>query len=673
MQSTSKTISRVLSAGLGLALLSSTSRADVFSVTTPGDDGSGTLRQAILDANANPGPDKIVVSFAGEFAGETTVYPLSELPPVSGPVELDGSLPGGVKAELSGAFLGGWSPSGFTLIAQGCTIQSWVIRDFPRHGVEMLSGYCVVRDCLIGTDATGTLSSPNGASGICIVSPGNLVGGPNPGDRNLLSGNAENGVLISDFNGSSDNGQDNHIEGNYIGTDITGMAALPNLMNGVHISEGEMNVVGGPAQAQGNLISGNAQHGVLITGYLYYSIDEQDAEAGGFEYKIVVVDGSWGGQGGFNEVLSNFVGTDKTGLGALGNGLSGVGIQGGVGNLVGMSAAKAGAAPGNLISGNGSYGVEITGEGEPGYGHSVQGNLIGTDASGVAALANVSGGVAVIESPENLIGGVLPTEGNVISGNGGCGVLLGESSSPWQGNLSTRLNRVCGNMIGTQADGQSPLGNAEDGVRLESLACDNLVGEALFADLLLSTPTSGAGNLIAFNLDDGVEVTHGERNAITFNLLRSNGQAGIRVVDGYSNCLLSNLMRGNGTQAIDLEPASGPTPNDEGDTDTGANNLQNYPDLYASTGGGVMGSMDTLYGGPCLLEFFSSVGPGGQGEKSLGMLIVYPKPNDKPFRFRFPVPPGDHHTELRATATWTDGSTSELSTALHIQKATGPR
>src|SRR5262249_41237840 len=139
-------------------------------------------------------------------------------------------------------------------------------------------------------------------------------------------------------------------------------------------------------------------------------------------------------------VQGNRVGTDVTGRRALGNGSSGVFIAGGGGNnTIGGTAPGAG----NLLSGNGGDGGGFSGINAG--ANRVQGNLIGTDATGTAALGNGGYGVGLFDSRANTIGGTVPRAGNVISGNALTGVLI-----------SNRLavsNVVQGNYIGTDATG----------------------------------------------------------------------------------------------------------------------------------------------------------------------------------------------------------------------------
>ncbi|MDA2936762.1 right-handed parallel beta-helix repeat-containing protein [Acidobacteria bacterium AH-259-A15] len=120
-----------------------------------------------------------------------------------------------------------------------------------------------VQGNFIGTDATGNLDLGNASSGVAIADASdNLVGGPVPGARNVISGNDGSGVAIF---GSGATG--NQVQGNYIGTDVNGTADLGNVGDGVVISnDASSNTVGGTAPGAGNLIAFNGSTGVIISG-----------------------------------------------------------------------------------------------------------------------------------------------------------------------------------------------------------------------------------------------------------------------------------------------------------------------------------------------------------------------------------------------------------------------
>ncbi len=241
-----------------------------------------------------------------------------------------------------------------------------------------------------------------------------------------------------------------------------------------------------------------------------------------------------------NKVEGNFIGTDAAGSSALGNGDDGVVVSGAPNNTIGGTAA----AVRNIISGNENDGVRISSSGAAGraVGNQVLGNFIGTNAAGSSALGNVNG-VVVSGSNINTIGGTAAGARNVISGNGNDGILIFGSSATG--------NKVEGNFIGTTADGSGDLGNANDGVDIQSGSNNTVGGTA-----------SGAGNRIAFNDSDGVQVLGSSAgNRVLFNSIFSNGGLGIQLNnDGVTN-------------------------NDTDDPDTGPNNLQNFPVISSATRG----------------------------------------------------------------------------------------
>ena len=117
----------------------------------------------------------------------------------------------------------------------------------------------------VGIDATGVLARPNSQEGIDLeLSSSNIIGGPAAGQRNILSGNGSDGIEI-------DGGDNNVVQGNYIGTDVTGTALIPNVRDGIDINENggdgaANNLIGGTGANEGNLIRGNALYGVNIRG-----------------------------------------------------------------------------------------------------------------------------------------------------------------------------------------------------------------------------------------------------------------------------------------------------------------------------------------------------------------------------------------------------------------------
>ena len=216
----------------------------------------------------------------------------------------------------------------------------------------------------------------------------------------------------------------NTISGNFIGADVSGTLAAANHA-GILINNSATNEIGCTTADMRNVISGNTDEGIEIYGM-------------GPNFNATL-----------NFVQGNFIGTDRTGLVALGNGGDGVKIYGGFGNTVGVDSSSMAASGGNVISRNGSHGIEIaTGPGcvmtstQP--GNFVQGNFIGTDLGGTLNLGNTRNGVAIYDAALNVIGGVTSPLGNVIANNGGTGVLVeqvGIGPNPITGN-SIRGNSI---------------------------------------------------------------------------------------------------------------------------------------------------------------------------------------------------------------------------------------
>src|SRR5437660_2467358 len=201
------------------------------------------------------------------------------------------------------------------------------------------------------------------------------------------------------------------------------------------------------------------------------------------------------GHGGPFTVQNNFIGTDRTGTIALGNGV-GIGTDRGSGAIIGGTTAAAR----NLISGNTRYGVALS-MSMP--NNVVAGNYIGTDVTGTKAVGNGSDGVSV-NSTGDVIGGSAPGAGNVVSANRGNGIAI--FGSP-VGNTVVQRNR-----IGTQADGKAPLGNALNGIAVENTGPDTIGGM-----------TKPLGNRIAFNGHDGIVVANGTGHALLANAIFANG------------------------------------------------------------------------------------------------------------------------------------------------------
>jgi hypothetical protein len=483
----------------------------VFTVTNTDDSGPGSLRQAILDANANPGLDTIAFNIGR--GGVQTIAPRSALPSVRDSAVIDGTTQPGyagrplIVLDGSGA---GANVNGLTIAVGGnSTVKGLVINGFSLNGIDLLAGGTVLQGNYLGTDATGTRALGNGFHGVFIDhSPNNTVGGAGAG--NLIAGNHGDGVYIIGTNGTAPG---NVVRGNDIGTDVTGTHALGNTL-GVVLDSTSDSTIGGTAPGAGNLVSGNRGPGVYLFGL-----------------------GS-----ARNVVQGNTIGTDASGTQALGNQTDGVGLDlQANNNLIGGTAAGAG----NVIAGNQNAGVSVSAQ-NGGMGNQVQGNTIGTDVTGTRALGNQTGVLLQQGTIDCTIGGTAGGARNLISGNRGDGVrILGGGSFMTTGHV------VQGNYIGTDVSGTAALGNGA-GITLTGFGVNrNTIGGT----------AAGAGNLISGNAAAGISLSQlAGASTVQGNFIGTdvsgtrvlgNGSVGVDVAGSFTDTIggtlagAGNLISGN--------------------------------------------------------------------------------------------------------------------------------
>jgi CSLREA domain-containing protein len=459
------------------------------------NDGVGncTLRAALQEANSSTGTDTINFAIG---SGVQTITLQSDLPTITDPVVIDGTTQPG----------------------------------FSGRPIIELNG--------------NNLSN--------ALRPGLFIRGGNSVVRGLVLNRFHFEAIFIDTNGG------NRIEGNYIGTDVTGNTALPNA--GGIILNSSNNVIGGLGATKRNLISGNSGYGV--------------------EVQVAGVIG--------NVFQNNYIGVSFDGTSALPNGSDGI-------SLSVRDSTIGGTAPGagNVISGNGRNGMWLSSN------NLVQGNFVGTNAQGTAAIPNRLVGIETSGS-NNMIGGTTPEARNVISGNTEAGVNLDQTSA--SGNV------VQGNYIGVGADGVTPIpnsrmsGNTVGGVSIKS-GKNNVIGGT----------AAGAGNIIAFN---------GEA---------LSGTPGVAILSLDSDSATGNVVRGNSIFANSgVGITIGAPVNDAGDGDTGANNKQNYPVLTSATsaGGGtnVKGLLNSTSNTQFNLDFYANsvcdASGRGEGAKYIGSSTV---------------------------------------------------
>ena len=394
-------------------------------------------------------------------------------------------------------------------------------------GIQILNAGAtgnVIVGNFIGTNSAGTLILSNLGDGIAVVAaPGNTIGSTSVTGRNVISGNSSDGIDISQAAATG-----NIIQGNYIGTDVTGTSPLENGTvfsltsgDGIRLTGIAGTIVGGTAGGAGNLISGNASHGIYISG-----------------------DGGTG-----TTIQGNNIGTNAAGTGAVANS-HGIRIDG-RNTLVGgtLPAAR------NVISGNVADGVLIIEQGGlPSDGNVVQGNYIGLDASGSTDLGNGDHGILIGGAPGNIVGSTSSGGRNVISGNGsgvtgGHGIEITSSGGPG--------NTVLGNYIGTDAAGSGAVGNGGNGLLIS--AANSCIGGSIAS--AVCTSVSGGRNVISGNLSMGVELldTGATANVVVANYIGTNA-AGTADLGNFVHGVFINGAPGNtigGTSVLARNVISG--------------------------------------------------------------------------------------------------------------------
>jgi hypothetical protein len=444
---------------VGALLVSASAAAATFTVTNTNDSGAGSLRQAILDANANAGLDTIAFNVPG--AGVHTITPATNFDHLTDPVVIDGYTQPGSSAntlavgddallliELDGTALG-FSGNGLYISGgSGSTVRGLVLNRWGISAVRVdQSAGNTIEGNFVGTDPTG-MTIPGVSTWLVYVSGGsnNLVGGTTPAARNIITGSeggGGNNLLI-------EVSSDNTVQGNYFGINAAGVAVQPtDTLDDVVISSSSGTTFGGTVPGAANVVYAPR-----------------------------------------------------------------VGIKFGQANAT------------------------------PTTNNVVEGNLIGTDASGTVGQGGLYG-IACYDTGDasiNTIGGAAAGAGNLISGVT-VGIYVARNGN-WI---------IEGNRIGTDVTGLTPVPNSSYGIQIETNVATGQIGGI----------GPGEGNTVAFNRDAGVAVMTGSI--------------------GWP--IRGNSMFSNDTLGIDLQFFPGPNYNDPGDADDGGNHLQNFPILQSVTTG----------------------------------------------------------------------------------------
>lgn len=657
----------------------------------------GSLRAAIVAANSNPGTDTIQFNIPGpgvHTIALTSPLPVISDPVILDGTTQPG-FAGAPTIELDGTNASPAGP-GFQIEAGSTTVRGLVINRFQQDGIVIASkDNTVIEGNFIGTDASGAVALGNRFKGVAIFAASNiLIGGTTASARNIVSSNRTGGMLISgsgatgnqvqgnfigtDINGTAnlgnpfagvrvDNGATNNviggttkrarniisgnsvsagvlladgnntgnlIQGNFIGTDVSGASKMSNPNGVLLLRGGSNNTIGGTVVGARNIISGNSQAGVAI---------------------IPPSSGTPPSTG--NLVQGNFIGTDADGTSAMGNGHDGY-VSISSDNIVGGSTASAR----NIISGNGR---PFTGETVryPGVsilsapGNQVQNNYIGTDVTGTVPIGNDSVGVLVSGANSTTI------KDNIISSNGSHGVSLGGfATDPTTGPVFGGTGAtVTGNFIGTDSTGVRNLGNALDGIFVENSSSIHTIQE----------------NTIAFNMGHGVRIPNDASNT---SIPGKDQIPANRILIG-SNSIYGNKAPGS-APGIDLGE-EGVTANHAKDPNKlEANEGQNFPELSSITNDGtnitIHGKLEKSAPNTknFTIEFFSNTSSSGsgcvrQGQHPMQKIQVETDANGTAI-INVVLPVAMAGGFINATATDPAGNTSEFSDCAQVSAARGP-
>ncbi|MFZ1701512.1 MAG: hypothetical protein WBO10_04225 [Pyrinomonadaceae bacterium] len=471
-----------------------------FTVTNASDTGAGTLRQAILDANAATGTDTINFAIG---TGSVEINLDTTLPTVTDPVVIDGTTQPGFAGSPLIILRRNNAPvatNGLQISGGNSTVRSLALMRFRDGVVLEMAGGNTITGCFLGIDPRNESSTLSGTTGNGILinnSPNNTIGGNSVSLRNVIGRSTSDGIEIT---GAASIG--NIISGNYIGILSNGTDVARNLQNGVFINDSSNNRIGGTALDERNLISGHTDLGQPV-----------DLQAG------IQISGT-GASG--NVVQGNYIGTDATGSSIKPNSF-GIWLNGASNNTIG---GTTGTTPGgpctgacNLISGNRREGVAINLNvfAQNAASNVIEGNFFNLNPSGMSLLVAPSPGpgysISIINGPNTRVGGTSPASRNVIVSTAD-NVLITNSSGCV----------VKANFIGTNSTGTSALGNAVAGVTVQ-------------------TVPGGTGTATSNSIGG---TTVGERN-----LISGGNQTGI-ILAGTSNTVQGNYIGTDVTGALDL-------------------------------------------------------------------------------------------------------------------------
>jgi uncharacterized repeat protein (TIGR01451 family) len=421
-----------------------------MTVTNTSDSGSGSLRQALLDALFGPCVAPCTIAF-NLGAGPYKIQPLTDLPDVASSTIVDATTqPGYTNMPIVEIDAGLINASYATFIVHDdVTIRGFSLTN-GNYGITLNGDNNIVEANYIGLTPAGIAAANQ--RGIRVSGDGNMIGGTLPAQRNIVSGNAGAGILLDGTPSGTT------ISGNYVGTDPGGTLARPNAAGIDILGDASGTTIGGATPAHRNLISGNSSYGIYIAGAATSAA---------------------------NTVISNnWIGPDVNGTAAF-SVLAGVGLFGNVSDTV---------ISNNVISGvfNGIRTVQSTVTGTK-----IRNNMIGVRPDGTTPMGNSQNGITLSDPLNAEIGGITG-EGNIIGNNGGAGVIITGANALGNKVLGNSIFNNGGIGIDLGATGVTPNDAGDGDVGPNQLQNFPVISSAQLA----------AGNLtVAFTLDSGATST----------------------------------------------------------------------------------------------------------------------------------------------------------------------
>ena len=535
--------------GSGGGSSASSSPSANYVVSTLSDSGAGSLRAAITSVNSAPSTQYSGITFS--VAGVITLA--SDLPAITNKVLIDGTTAPGYSAGntttaplVSVNFNNVSSGFNFNSGSAGSSIYALSIIGSNSNGVTLNAGSITLLSNYIGLNLSG-VAAPNALSGIYIAtSSTNNVIGSNPKSisglySNVISGNLLHGIQLYGSAG-------NKIQGNAIGTNPAGTAAIGNRGNGIYVTYfSTENTIGGTAYFNsatgqtnnptgnkgtvpivsiapplGNLISGNSLNGVLIDG--------------GSELTVL---------------SGNFIGTNNVGTSAIGNTLDGVIIRNANNNqLIGCTFEDNPFIYYNVLSGNGGNGLHVADS----NAILIQANFFGAGANNASMVPNGGHGILVDGTSAGVqVGGVIPL-GNVSAGNTLDGIKVSGTASGF-----TTFNTF-GGLYAFQ--GAAP--NGGNGITIDSTGGNNLIRTNVFSGNM-HHGIEISGNASGVTVDPNVVGLNTEGTGLLANGPGANGAgnggSGVLIagtahgnfIGGYNNSVIpQNTFSGNARYGIEI-------------------------------------------------------------------------------------------------------------------------